>query len=112
MGEKKVDVSQIKSVNLTENMVEILYGQYGKPEQGLLASIKDASKEAIQTCSQEVSKCSENLLTSIEQANAYINSIADAFKNMDDKIAKDIQMQSTENYRKNSDRPNKYSGAF
>jgi enamine deaminase RidA (YjgF/YER057c/UK114 family) len=112
MGEKKVDVSKIESVNLGSNMGEILYGQHGKPEQGLLDNIKDASKEAIQTCSQELNSCSDSLMTSIQQANTYINSIANAFKEMDDNIAKNIKIESINSHHKRSEAPNRYAGAF
>ncbi|MBO0447646.1 hypothetical protein JZO78_15040 [Enterococcus ureilyticus] len=118
MSGKNIDVSQITSINISTSLGGVMYGNYGEVGSGLLASIKggDDSKTAIQEATSAVSKCSDNLTTAITQMNSYVDSMAEAFRDMDKEISQTFNTSATDigasSHNQTNERPNKFSGAF
>lgn len=111
---KKIDASQITSVNISLKMGEIMYSNPYNNSHGLLDSIKDDSKAILEGCCREVASTGEDLAKAVEQIDAYINSIAQAFQEMDKKIGTEIsnlEISSRTSGSQSSGR-NKFSGAF
>jgi methyl-accepting chemotaxis protein len=118
MSEKKIDVGQINSIDISTSLSNIMYGKYGEMNFGLLESIKggDASKAALKETTSAVTKCSENLTTAITQINRYVNEMAKAFQEMDQEISEKFNTSVTEiksaSHNQSTKSSNKYSGAF
>lgn len=89
MSGVKVDVAQIKGVNIADSCKEFSEAFNMKSE---INQDDDAMQLASQ-CADEVEGVSKNLAKGMDQLNTYMNEMADEFKQMDESFAKVIEVQ-------------------
>ncbi len=101
---KEVDVGQIKGTSITADWQQLA-------AQSMVGSITDDSLGAILTTCEKVSNCDDKLVRGLTNLNSYMNSMAEAFQEMDESVAKMVE-SGTDGMSSSIKGPNSYRAMF